>query len=288
MDCQLIQNYMGSSVGQRNQKLLPHSTTTCVLSLNQIIRCQRRDLKHSFSQVSLSQSLGAAVCQSSNNTSLTAVSSMPFQTKMSAQRKMEAVSMSVSIHSGATAVSAGVALYCMRISMTVKKVLNLYCSTLFTANKQHTYWEMMTTQYISMKWLNNILLQLAVITLSTVWAAPLPAPTGQISTQARRHAPGHSPPLLAIASKLYVLLPCFLHNLHVNQVFIHVLIVALLNCKSLFTQLTSEVVTASLVCDDVWLPLLLSSVFCELCCLSVPDKISAICFICSRRSAIQC
>lgn len=217
---------MGNSVGQRNQKLLPHNTTTCALSLNQIIRCQRRDLKHNFSQVSLSQSLGAAVCQSSNDTSLTAVSSMPFQTKMNAQRKTEAVSMSVSIHLGATAVSAGVALYCTRISMTVKKVLNPYCSTLLTADKQHTYWHMITAQYISMKWLNNILLQLAVITLSTVWAAPLPAPTGQINTRARRHAPGHSPPLLATASKLYVLLPSSLYNLHVNQVFIHLRIVA--------------------------------------------------------------
>lgn len=93
---------------------------------------------------------------------------MPFQTKMNAQRKTEAVSMSVSIHLGATAVSAGVALYCMRISMTVKKVLNPYYSTLLTAAKQHTYWHMITAQYISMKWLNNILLQLAVITLSTV------------------------------------------------------------------------------------------------------------------------
>lgn len=76
MDCQLIQNYMGSFVGQRNQKLLRHSTTTCALSLNQIIQCQRRDLKHNFSQVSLSQSLGVAVCQYSNETSLTAVSSV--------------------------------------------------------------------------------------------------------------------------------------------------------------------------------------------------------------------
>lgn len=168
VDCQLIQNYMGSSAAQRNQKLLPHSTTTCALSLNQIIRCQRRDLKHNFSQVSVSQSLGAAVCQSSNHTSLTAVSSMPFQTKMSAQRKTEAVSMSVSIHLGATAVSAGVALYCMRISMTVKKVLNPYCSTLLIADKPNTFWHVFTTQYISRKWLNIILFQLAVITLSTV------------------------------------------------------------------------------------------------------------------------
>lgn len=168
MDSQLIPNYMGSSAVPRNQKLSPHSTTTCALSLNQIIRCQRRDLKRNFSQVSVSQALGAAVCQSSNNTSLTAVSSMPFQTKMSAQRKTEAVSMSVSIHSGATAVSAGVALYCMRISTTVKKVLNPYCSTPLTADKPNTYWHAITTQYTSMKWLNLVLFQLAVITLSTV------------------------------------------------------------------------------------------------------------------------
>lgn len=163
MDCQLIQNYTGSSVGQRNQKLLPHSTITCALSLNQTTQCQRRDLKHNFSQVSLTLSLGAAVCRFSTKTSLTAVSSMAFQTKMSAQRKTEAVSMSVSILLGATAASAGVALYCMRISTIVKKVLNPYWSTLLTAERQ-----IITAQYTSMKWLNNILLQLAVITLSTV------------------------------------------------------------------------------------------------------------------------
>lgn len=56
-DCRLIQNYTGSSVERKSQKLLPHSTTTCASSLSRIIRCQRRDLKHNFSQVSLSQLL---------------------------------------------------------------------------------------------------------------------------------------------------------------------------------------------------------------------------------------
>lgn len=113
---------------------------------------------------------------------------------------MVAVSMSVSIRLGATAVSVGVALYYMRISMTVKKVFNPYYSTLtifiLTINTD----------------ICNDTLQLAVITLSTVWVALLPAPTGPINTQARRHAPGHSPLLLATASELYVLLPCSFHN----------------------------------------------------------------------------
>ena len=41
---------------------------------------------------------------------------------MSARKRMVAVSMSVSTPSGATAVSAGVALFCMRTNTTVKKV----------------------------------------------------------------------------------------------------------------------------------------------------------------------
>lgn len=129
VDCQLIQNYMGNSVGQRNQKLLPHSTTTCALSLNQITQCQKRGLKHNFSQVSFKLlSVSLQVIQASQ------LCLSLSQTKMSAPRKMAAVSMSVSIHLGATAVSAGVALYCMRISMTVKKVFNPYCCTLPTAD----------------------------------------------------------------------------------------------------------------------------------------------------------
>lgn len=71
---------------------------------------------------------------------------MPFQTKMNAQRKTEAVSTSVSIHLGATAASAGVALCCMRISMTVKKVLNPCFIRLLSADKLHTYWHMITVQ----------------------------------------------------------------------------------------------------------------------------------------------
>lgn len=162
MGCQLIQNYMGSSVGQRSQKPSPHSTTTCALSLNQTIRCQKRDLKLNFSQVRFNQLLGAVVWQVSNDTSITDVSSVLPQTKTSAQRKMVAVSMNASIHLGATAASAGVALCCTRISMTVKKVFCSNCSTL------HKISVFVLGQYRNMQRLNDILLQPAVITLSIV------------------------------------------------------------------------------------------------------------------------
>lgn len=66
--CQLIPNYTGSSVGQRNQKLWPRSTTTCALSLNQIILSPKKALKHNFSQVSFNESFGAAVWQPVNDT----------------------------------------------------------------------------------------------------------------------------------------------------------------------------------------------------------------------------
>ncbi len=52
MGCRLTQGYTGSSVGRRNQKLLPPSTTTCASSSNQTIQCPKRALKHSSSQVS--------------------------------------------------------------------------------------------------------------------------------------------------------------------------------------------------------------------------------------------
>lgn len=218
VDCQLIQNYTGSSVGQRNQKLLPHSTTTCALSLNQIILCPKKALKRNFSQVSFNESFGASVWQSVNDTPSKLCPVFP-QTKMSARRKMAAVSMSVSIRLGATAANAGVALYYMRISMTVKKVpvFNPYYSILLTADKH-----LFAMFVLSIKYLIHTFhtLQLAVITLSIVWVAPLPAPTGQINTQARRHAPGHSPLLQATASKLWVPPSCSIHNF-TCQVFIH-------------------------------------------------------------------
>lgn len=44
---------------------------------------------------------------------------------MNARKRTVAVSMSVSTPSGATAVSAGVALFCMRTNTTVKKVFHL-------------------------------------------------------------------------------------------------------------------------------------------------------------------
>lgn len=50
--CLLTQDCMGSSVGQKNQRLSPPSTTTCASSSNQIILCPKRALKHSSSQVS--------------------------------------------------------------------------------------------------------------------------------------------------------------------------------------------------------------------------------------------
>lgn len=122
---------------------------------------------------------------------------------------MAAVSTSVSTRLGATAASAGAALCYMRISTTVKKVLPPYYSSPLPA-EEHVItlfgWSDTWTTFNP----NNLThtSQLAVITLSTVWAAPLPAPTGQISTRARRPAPGHSPPLQATASKSWVpLLP---------------------------------------------------------------------------------
>lgn len=71
------------------------------------------------------QSLGAAICQSSKGAVIKVVSSVLPQTKMSAPRRTVAVSMSVSTRLGATAVSAGVALCCMRTNTTVKKVFHL-------------------------------------------------------------------------------------------------------------------------------------------------------------------
>lgn len=47
------------------------------------------------------------------------------QTRMSALRRMEAANMSVSIPSGATVVSVAVALCCMTINMTARKVQDI-------------------------------------------------------------------------------------------------------------------------------------------------------------------
>lgn len=74
------------------------------------------------------QPLEAAICQCSEVAFIRVVSSMLPQTKMSAPRRTAAVSMSVSTRLGATAVNAGVALCCMRTSMTVKKVFRLIFS----------------------------------------------------------------------------------------------------------------------------------------------------------------
>lgn len=50
--CLLTQGCMGSSVGQKNQRLSPPSTITCASSSSQTILCPKRALKHSSSQVS--------------------------------------------------------------------------------------------------------------------------------------------------------------------------------------------------------------------------------------------
>lgn len=76
------------------------------------------------SQVLLFRLLGAAVSQSWKEAVVKVVSSVLPQTKMSALRRTAAVNMSVSTPLGATAVSAGVALCCMRTSTTVKKVFH--------------------------------------------------------------------------------------------------------------------------------------------------------------------
>lgn len=131
---QQIPGYMGSSVGQRNQKLLPHSTTTCVLSSNQTIQCPKRALKHNSSQVRwlavvnqniITLSFSHLKSQASKGTFIKVVFSVIPQTKMSALRRTVAVSMSVSTPLGATVVSAEVALCCMRTNTTVKKVFHL-------------------------------------------------------------------------------------------------------------------------------------------------------------------
>lgn len=149
---------------------------------------------------------------------------------MNAPRKMVAVSMSASIRLGATAVNAGVALCCTRTNMTVKKVFHLHSCTFLVASD----WTDKSLAYVYsaglllFAWyrcpylLSDVFLQLDAIRLWIAWVAPSPVPTGQINTRARRHAPGHSPPLLAIASKLYVLLPtarCVISL--VNRVFMY-------------------------------------------------------------------
>lgn len=134
---QQIQGYMGSSVGQRNQKLSPPSTTTCALSSNQTIQCPKRALKRNSSQVrplavlytasqvfSISH-LELLSVRFKKGTVAKVVSSAFPQTKMSALRRTVAVNMSVSTPLGATAVSAEVALCCMRTNTTVKKVFHL-------------------------------------------------------------------------------------------------------------------------------------------------------------------
>lgn len=106
-------------MGQRNQKLSPPSTTTCALSSNQTTQCPKRASKLNSSQVSR---LTMTVSPVFKVTVTYVVSSVLGQTKMSAPRRTAAVNMSVSTPLGATAVSAGVVLFCMRTNMTVKKV----------------------------------------------------------------------------------------------------------------------------------------------------------------------
>lgn len=133
MDFQLILGYTGSSVVQRSQKLLPHSTTTCELSSNRTIQCPKRALKHNSSQVSLAVlNQNIVNCFHSITQSLSAIGNINqgcisslFQTKMSALRRTVVVNTSVSTPLAATVVSAEVASFCMRTNTTVKKVFYL-------------------------------------------------------------------------------------------------------------------------------------------------------------------
>lgn len=130
---QQIQDYMGSSVVQRNQKLSPLSTTTCASSLNQTTPCLKRASKHSSFLVSCVLPctasplqfifcLGRNVCKRNNRE---VVSSVFPQTKMNVRRRTVAVSTSVSTPLEATAVSVVVALCCTKTNTTVKKVFQL-------------------------------------------------------------------------------------------------------------------------------------------------------------------
>lgn len=203
------------------------------------------------------------------------VSSVLPQTKTSAPRRTAAVNTSVSTPSGATAVSAGVALCSTRTNMTVKKVFHLNmgtsdpCSPLFLffcdrITSQHRSGSVRACCFVLKKQVEcsasiglfifcvefcDVFLQLAVITLWTVWVVSSPAQIGRINTPARRHAPGLSLPLQATASKLYVPLPPALCAISlVSHEFICV------TDPSVFTVLMSVTVVA--------LPTMCGSRFC--------------------------
>lgn len=122
-------------MGQRNQKLSLRSTTTCASSSNPTTRCPKRDLKRSSSQVSLlagfctvsafTHSDLQPVKSSKRAVVSVVVSSVVLQIRTSAPRRTVAVSMSASTPLGATAVSVGVVLCCMRTDTTAKKVLHI-------------------------------------------------------------------------------------------------------------------------------------------------------------------
>lgn len=169
---------------------------------------------------------------------------------------MVAVSMNVSTRLGATAVSAGVDLCCMRTNMTVKKVFHPEFLYFFCLQRALVRCCSILTWYGSLYWLSDVFLQLAVITRWIVSVARSPAPIGRINTPARRHAPGYSPPLRATASKLYVPLPpahCIISL--VNHAFVNVLlIIELLNPlrTSVFTALMSEAVRPTMMCGSLF------------------------------------
>lgn len=129
------QGYMGNSVVQKNQRPSPLNTTTCASSLSQTTQSLKKASKLSSSQVSPSLSVCIFLleclyiiisCLARCVWKWQSPRSCPScpQTKMSARRRMEAASMSVSTPLGATVVSAEVALCCMRTNMTAKKVLS--------------------------------------------------------------------------------------------------------------------------------------------------------------------